>query len=91
MHQAVRHDGHIASARAALLTSNQRQHIDAIARDLLRSTHLRNASRSINHEAARTAVRPMRACARSTASLVVMLAVRSARGLRSASACRLNT
>lgn len=54
--------GHIASARAALLTGNQQaaqQHAGAMARDLSRSAHLRDTGRSINHEVARAAVRPM--------------------------------
>lgn len=54
--------GHIAGARAALLTGNQqaaRQHVEAMARDISRSARLRDASRPINHEAARAVVRPM--------------------------------
>lgn len=54
--------GHIAGARAALLTGNQqaaRQHVEAMARDISRSARLRDTSRPINHEAARAAVRPM--------------------------------
>lgn len=54
--------GHIAGARAALLTGNQhaaRQHVEAMARDISRSARLRDTSRPINHEAARAVVRPM--------------------------------
>lgn len=54
--------GHIAGARAALLTGNQQaaqQHVDAMARDFSRSMRLRDVSRPVDHEAARAVVRPM--------------------------------
>lgn len=54
--------GHIAGARAALLTGNQQaaqEHVDAMARDFSRSIRLRDVSRPIDREAARATVRPM--------------------------------
>lgn len=54
--------GHIAGARAALLTGNQQaaqQHVEAMARDVARSARLRDTRRPIDHEAARAALRPM--------------------------------
>ena len=54
--------GHLAGIEAAGLTGNQRamqDHVDAMHKDMMRSMHLPDPSRPINHEAARTAVRPL--------------------------------
>lgn len=54
--------GHIAGARAALLTGDQQaaqQHVEAMARDVARSARLRDTRRPIDHEAARAALRPI--------------------------------
>lgn len=54
--------GHIAGARAALLTGNQhaaQQHVEAMARDVARSARLRDTRRPIDHEAARAVLRPI--------------------------------
>lgn len=54
--------GHLAGIEAAGLTGNQRAmqgHGDAMHKDMMRSMHLPDPSRPINHEAARTAVRPL--------------------------------
>ena len=54
--------GHLAGIEAAGLTGDQRAmqgHVDAMHKDMMRSMHLPDPSRPINHEAARTAVRPL--------------------------------
>ncbi|HSN40465.1 MAG TPA: hypothetical protein VLT92_09735 [Burkholderiales bacterium] len=54
--------GHLAGVEAAGLSGNQRTmqgHVDAMHKDLMRSMHLADPSRPINHEAARAAVRPL--------------------------------
>ena len=54
--------GHVAAARAALSTGNSqaaKEQIDAMAHDFSRSAHIRDPNRSVNHEAARAAVRPL--------------------------------
>jgi hypothetical protein len=52
--------GHLAGIEAASLTGDQRAiqgHVNAMHKDMMRSMHLPDPSRPINHEAARTAVR----------------------------------
>jgi hypothetical protein len=54
--------GHVAGARAAILMGNTRaaeKHINAIERDITRSARMPDVQRPIDHEAARTAVRPL--------------------------------
>jgi hypothetical protein len=54
--------GHLAGIEAAGLTGDQRAiqgHVDAMHKDMMRSMHLPDPSRPINHEAARAAVRPL--------------------------------
>lgn len=54
--------GHIAGIEAAGLTGDQRAmqgHVDAMHKNMMRSMHLPDPTRPINHEAARTAVRPL--------------------------------
>jgi hypothetical protein len=54
--------GHLAGIEAAGLTGDQRAiqgHVDAMHKDMMRSMHLPDPSRPIDHEAARTAVRPL--------------------------------
>lgn len=54
--------GHVAGARAALLVGDSRaadQQINAVAQDFSRSARIRDVNRSVNHEAARAAVRPL--------------------------------
>src|SRR3546814_5195173 len=53
---------HLAGVEVAGLTGDQRAmqgHVDAMHKDMMRSMHLPDPSRPINHEAARTAVRPL--------------------------------
>jgi hypothetical protein len=52
---------HIAKARLAVATGNQKAaaaEIKAMSSDVLRSARVPDASRPVNHEAARAAVRP---------------------------------
>ena len=54
--------GHLAGIEAAGLTGNQRAmrgHVEAMHKDMMRSMHLADPSRPIDHEAARAAVRPL--------------------------------
>ena len=54
--------GHLAGIEAAGLTGDQRAmqgHIEAMHKDMMRSMHLADPSRRIDHEAARAAVRPL--------------------------------
>lgn len=54
--------GHLAGAEAAGLTGDQRAmqgHIEAMHKDMMRSMHLADPSRRIDHEAARAAVCPL--------------------------------
>ncbi len=54
--------GHLAGVEAAGPTGDQRAmqgHIEAIRKDTMRSMHLADPSRRIDHEAARAAVRPL--------------------------------
>ena len=54
--------GHLAGAEVAGLTGDQpamRRHVEAMHTDLMRSMHLADPSRRIDHEAARAAVRPL--------------------------------
>ncbi|WP_158884745.1 hypothetical protein [Rhodanobacter sp. L36] len=54
--------GHLAAIEAAGLTGNQRAmqaHMQAMDKDMMRSMHLADPSRPIDHEAARAAVRPL--------------------------------
>jgi hypothetical protein len=54
--------GHLAGVEAAGLTGDQRAmqgHIEAMQKDTMRSMHLADPSRRIDHEAARAAVRPL--------------------------------
>lgn len=54
--------GHLAGIEAAGLTGDQRAmqgHVNAMHKDMMRSMHLPDPSRPINHEAARAAVRPL--------------------------------
>lgn len=54
--------GHLAAVDVAALTGNQRAmqaHIEAMHKDMMRSMHLADPSRPIDHEAARAAVRPL--------------------------------
>ncbi|GAB2546387.1 hypothetical protein GCM10027065_17510 [Rhodanobacter koreensis] len=54
--------GHIAGVEVAGLTGDQhamQAHIEAMHKDMMRSTHLADPSRRIDHEAARAAVRPL--------------------------------
>jgi len=53
---------HLAGVEAAGLTGDQRvmqSHIEAMHTDMMRSMHLADPSRRIDHEAARAAVRPL--------------------------------
>lgn len=54
--------GHLAGVEAAGLTGDQRAmqgHIEAMHKDMMRSMHLADPSRRIDHEATRAAVRPL--------------------------------
>lgn len=54
--------GHLAGIEAAGMTGDQRAiqgHVDAMHKDMMRSMHLPDPTRPINHEAARTAVGPL--------------------------------
>ena len=54
--------GHLAGVEVAGLTGDQRAmqgHIEAMHKDMMRSMHLADPSRRIDHEAARAAVRPL--------------------------------
>jgi len=54
--------GHLAGVEVAGLTGDQRAmqgHVDAMHKDMMRSMHLPDPSRPINHEAARAAIRPL--------------------------------
>jgi len=54
--------GHLAGAEAAGLTGDPRAmrgHVEAMHKDMMRSMHLADPSRPIDHEAARAAVRPL--------------------------------
>ena len=54
--------GHLAGAEIAGLTCDQRAvqgHVEAMHKDMMRSMHLPDPSRRIDHEAARAAVRPL--------------------------------
>ena len=54
--------GHLAGVEVAGLTGDQRAmqgHIEAMQKDTMRSMHLADPSRRIDHEAARAAVRPL--------------------------------
>lgn len=54
--------GHLAGVEAAGLTGDQRAmqgHVEAMQKDMMRSMHLADPSRRIDHEAARAAVRPL--------------------------------
>lgn len=54
--------GHLAGVEAAGLTGDQRAmqgHIEAMHKDTMRSMHLADPSRRIDHEVARAAVRPL--------------------------------
>ena len=54
--------GHLAGIEAAGLTGDQRAmqgHIQAMHKDMMRSIHLADPSRRIDHESARAAVRPL--------------------------------
>jgi hypothetical protein len=54
--------GHLVAIEAAGLSGNQRAvrgHVEAMHRNLMRDMRLPDASRPINHEAARAAVRPL--------------------------------
>ncbi len=54
--------GHLAGIEVAGLTGDQRTmqgHIEAMHKDMMRSMHLPDPSRRIDHEAARAAVRPL--------------------------------
>lgn len=54
--------GHLAGVEAAGLTGDQRAmqtHVEAMHKDMVRSMHLADPSRRIDHEAARAAVRPL--------------------------------
>jgi len=54
--------GHLADIEAAGLTGDQRAtqgHIETMHKDMMRSMHLADPSRRIDHEAARAAVRPL--------------------------------
>jgi hypothetical protein len=54
--------GHLAGIEAAGLTGDQRairSHVEAMHKGMMRSMHLADPSRRIDHEAARAAVRPL--------------------------------
>jgi hypothetical protein len=54
--------GHLAGVEAAGLAGDQRAmrgHVEAMHKDMMRSMHLADPSRPIDHEAARAAVRPL--------------------------------
>ncbi|OOG49305.1 hypothetical protein B0E52_01235 [Rhodanobacter sp. C06] len=54
--------GHLAGAEAAALTGDQRAvqaHVEAMHHDMMRSMRLADPSRTIDHEAARAALRPL--------------------------------
>lgn len=54
--------GHLAGVEVAGLSGDQRAmqgHIEAMHKDMMRSMHLADPSRRIDHEAARAAVRPL--------------------------------
>lgn len=54
--------GHLAGVEVAGLTGNQRAiqgHVEAMHKDMMRSMHLADPSRPVDHEAARAAVRPL--------------------------------
>lgn len=54
--------GHLAGFEVAGLTGDQRAmqgHVDAMHKDMMRSMHLADPSRRIDHEAARAAIRPL--------------------------------
>lgn len=55
--------GHLAGVEAAALTGDQRAmraHVDAMHKNMMRDMRLPDASRPIDHEAARAAVRPLK-------------------------------
>ncbi|TPG51429.1 hypothetical protein EAH75_04075 [Rhodanobacter glycinis] len=71
---------HLAGVEAAGLTGDQqamRSHIEAMQKDTMRSMHLADPSRRIDHEAARAAVRPVQGVQSSVwidnANLLVMV------------------
>ncbi len=54
--------GHLAGVQVAGLTGDQRamrRHVEAMHKDMMRSMHLADPARPIDHEAARAAVRPL--------------------------------
>ena len=80
--------GHLAGIEAAGLTGDQRAmqgHVDAMHKDMMRSMHLPDPSRPINHEAARTAVRPLQGVQSSVwidrSNLLVMVSGSQYRGM----------